>query len=224
MKTIPRHSGNPAAKKKKLRWFARGLRTTHLTLTKRISQRQSRWSGNGSAHQKMEKQDAIGFLRITGVNGTNGIFFAEEASRAKEIEMALDAPDVGGLRHSLSGDLLAMEEDEDVSPQPDQVPRRISRRTVMTLKLPWYLRTSSGQLWWCISVEGWPLCWRRDHQISRLCEAVEPGKAQLLRSGTSIQEQNVVSIQILSMRNIVLCSYPVRIASIFSQHIVLSVS
>lgn len=123
-----------------------------------------------------------------GVNGTNGIFFAEEASRAKEIEMALDAPDVGGLRHSLSGDLLAMEEDEDVSPQPDQVPRRISRRTVMTLKLPWYLRTSSGQLWWCISVEGWPLCWRRDHQISRLCEAVEPGKAQLLRSGTSIQD------------------------------------
>ena len=36
--------------------------------------------------------------------------------------------------------------------------------------------------------QGWPLCWRRDHQISRLCEAVEPGKAHFLRSGTSIQD------------------------------------
>lgn len=124
-----------------------------------------------------------------GLNGANGLN-SEEVARVKKIEMALDEPEPGtmkGLRHSLSGDLLAYE-DEDMEPQPDKLPRRISRRSVMTLTLPWYLRTSAGQLWWCISVEGWPLCWRRDHQISRLCEAVEPGKAQLLRSGTSIQD------------------------------------
>lgn len=120
------------------------------------------------------------------LNGLN----SAEVARVKEIEMQLDEPDVGPLRVSLSGDLLAYEDEEaeEMQPQPDKLPRRMSRRSVMSLKLPWYLRTSGGQLWWCISVEGWPLCWRRDHQISRLCEAVEPGKAQLLRSGTSIQD------------------------------------
>ncbi|CAJ1364857.1 unnamed protein product [Effrenium voratum] len=112
---------------------------------------------------------------------------AAEMARVAQIEMALDAPDVGPLRHSLSGDLMDMEEDEEIS-QPHGLSRRISKRNVRTLTLPWYLRTSAGQLWWCISVEGWPPCWRRDHQISHLCEVVESGKAHLLRSGTSVQD------------------------------------
>ena len=49
--------------------------------------------------------------------------------------MALDLPDLGNLRSSLSTDLLAME-DEDAQPL---APRRVSRRGVLNLQLPWYL-------------------------------------------------------------------------------------
>lgn len=48
--------------------------------------------------------------------------------------MALDLPDLGNLRSSLSSDLL-----EDEEPQPNTLPRRVSRRGVMSLQLPWYL-------------------------------------------------------------------------------------
>ncbi|CAE7338639.1 CATSPER1, partial [Symbiodinium natans] len=122
---------------------------------------------------------------------------AADVARVTQIEMALDAPDVGPLRRCLSGDLAAMEEEEEQEQQeaehdrPTSVVRRLSQRFVSSLTLPWYLRTSGGQVWWCIHVEGWPLCWRRDHQISRLCEAVEPGKAKLLRSGTSVQDMEM---------------------------------
>lgn len=121
---------------------------------------------------------------------------AADVARVTQIEMALDAPDVGPLRRCLSGDLAAMDEEEESQDQlehdrPTSVSRRLSKRFVASLSLPWYLRTSGGQVWWCISVEGWPLCWRRDHQISRLCEAVEPGKAKLLRSGNSVQDMEM---------------------------------
>eukprot|EP00931_Biecheleriopsis_adriatica_P063261 TRINITY_DN38269_c0_g1_i1.p1 TRINITY_DN38269_c0_g1~~TRINITY_DN38269_c0_g1_i1.p1 ORF type:complete len:962 (-),score=150.96 TRINITY_DN38269_c0_g1_i1:19-2904(-) len=129
---------------------------------------------------------------------------AAEMERVTQIEMDLDAPDASRLRSRAATDCLSDDEsmekaeDEEGNPatrksqysSPARAPASPGRRSRTPLSLPWYLKTSGGQLWWCISVEG-RFCWRRDHQLSKLCEAVQPGFARLLRSGGSVQDMEM---------------------------------
>ncbi|CAE8584891.1 unnamed protein product, partial [Polarella glacialis] len=74
------------------------------------------------------------------------------------------------------------------SPSSPSRSRRPSWATSVTL--PWYLCTASGELWWCISTPG-KLCWRRAAQLRELCEALAPGRAQLLSSLGSVQDMEL---------------------------------
>eukprot|EP00930_Biecheleria_cincta_P096035 TRINITY_DN8790_c0_g1_i2.p1 TRINITY_DN8790_c0_g1~~TRINITY_DN8790_c0_g1_i2.p1 ORF type:complete len:972 (+),score=180.55 TRINITY_DN8790_c0_g1_i2:54-2969(+) len=133
---------------------------------------------------------------------------AAQVARVRQIELSVDAPDSGPLRNSLAGDIALDEGDEDMHVMTAGMQlsdnRGGSRQTMPTspssrgrprsssgscsVELPWYLRTNGGRLWWCISVEGRPLCWRRDHQLSALCEALAPGQYRAPKASSGIQD------------------------------------
>mmetsp|Transcript_16351 Transcript_16351/g.28670 ORF Transcript_16351/g.28670 Transcript_16351/m.28670 type:complete len:923 (-) Transcript_16351:32-2800(-) len=162
-----------------------------------------------------ERDSLIPDSAISSLAGDLSPGTGADIARVEQIELQLESADVGQLRTRIE----SLEDDEDsdevqldapttpqkvngsttdptlsLAPMSPLSPKSLGSRgrtRLRSLCLPWYLRTSGGQIWWCISVQGHPLCWRSDHQLKELCKVV-PDESELLCPGSGVQDMEMV--------------------------------